>query len=93
MNGFRYMDGVSTLRLDDAACIGCGMCAEVCPHGVYAVAEGKARILDRDVCMECGACAVNCPTKAISVHPGVGCASAILQGWISGSKPTCGCGG
>jgi len=93
MDGFRYMDGVTTLRLEDAACIGCGMCEEVCPHGVFAVAEGKSRILDRNVCMECGACAINCPTKAISVHPGVGCAGAILSGWISGSKPACGCGG
>lgn len=69
------------------------MCAQVCPHGVFAVTQGKARILDRDACMECGACAMNCPADAIAVHPGVGCASAILNGWISGSKPSCGCGG
>ena len=93
MDGFRYMDGVATLRLADAACIGCGMCEEVCPHGIFAVAEGVARILDRDACMECGACAMNCPTKAISVTPGVGCAAAILSGWLTGSKPSCGCGG
>ena len=72
MDGFRYMDGVATLQLADAACIGCGMCEEVCPHGVFDVAEGKARILDHDACMECGACAMNCPTKAISVTPGRG---------------------
>ena len=53
------MDGVATVRLADAACIGCGMCEEVCPHGVFAVAERKARILDRNACMECGACAMN----------------------------------
>ncbi len=93
MDGFRYMDGVATLRLDDAACIGCGMCEEVCPHAVFAVGDGKARILDRDSCMECGACAMNCPAKAISVNPGVGCAAAIMTGWLSGSKPSCGCGG
>ena len=34
-----------------------------------------------------------CPAQAISVNPGVGCAAAILNGWISGSKPSCGCGG
>ncbi len=93
MDGFRYLGGVATVRLDDAACIGCGMCEEVCPHGIFAVAAGKARILDRDACMECGACAMNCPTKAISVTPGVGCAAAILSGWLTGSKPSCGCGG
>ncbi|MBP2689139.1 MAG: hgcB [Deltaproteobacteria bacterium] len=93
MDRFRYFDGVATVRLADAACTGCGMCEEVCPHGVFAVRERKARFLDRDACMECGACAMNCPVKAISVHPGVGCAAAILNGWLSGSKPSCGCGG
>jgi NAD-dependent dihydropyrimidine dehydrogenase PreA subunit len=93
MEGIRYMDGVATVQLADAACVGCGMCAEVCPHGVFAVEEEKARIVDRDACMECGGCAKNCPVEAISVTPGVGCAAAILNGWISGSKPSCGCGG
>lgn len=93
MERFRYLEGVATLRFADAACIGCGMCAEVCPHGVFAVSDRKARILDRDACMECGACAMNCPTKAISVTSGVGCAAAIMNGWLSGSKPSCGCGG
>jgi NAD-dependent dihydropyrimidine dehydrogenase PreA subunit len=69
------------------------MCEEVRPHVIFAVAGGKARILDRDDSMECGACVMNCPTKAISVTPGVGCAAAIMSGWISGSKPSCGCGG
>ena len=27
MKEFRYIDGVATLRLDPATCIGCGMCA------------------------------------------------------------------
>jgi ferredoxin len=93
MESIRYMEGVATLLLADAACTGCGMCAEVCPHGVFAVEDGKARILDRDACMECGACAKNCPSGAVSVTPGVGCAAAILNGWISGSKPSCGCEG
>ena len=33
--------------------------------------------------MECGGCAKNCPEEAISVNPGVGCAAAIIAGWIS----------
>jgi ferredoxin len=93
MDRFRYIDGVATVRVADAACTGCGMCEEVCPHGVIAVRDAKARVLDRDGCMECGACAMNCPTEAISVRPGVGCAAAILNGWLSGSKPSCGCAG
>jgi NAD-dependent dihydropyrimidine dehydrogenase PreA subunit len=95
MEGFRYLEGVATLRLSEEACMGCGMCTHVCPHEVFALTEGKARILDRDLCMECGACATNCPADAISVSPGVGCATAIMKGWVSGSSPACpacGCG-
>jgi hypothetical protein len=35
---------------------------------------------------------VNCPEDALSVNPGVGCAAAILKGWITRSEPHCGCG-
>jgi ferredoxin len=44
------------------------------------------------LCIECGACAVNCPEDALSLHPGVGCAAAILKGWITRSQPHCDCG-
>ena len=91
MERFRYLEGVATVRLDENACTGCGMCAQVCPHGVFAMENGAARIFDRNLCMECGACAKNCPEQAISVNPGVGCAAAIIAGWISGSKPACSC--
>ncbi|MDP2106712.1 MAG: mercury methylation ferredoxin HgcB [Desulfobulbaceae bacterium] len=84
MNDFRYLPGVSTLRLKEDLCIGCGACVEVCPHQVFAVNESKATIVDLDGCMECGACALNCPVAAITVSPGVGCASYIIQTWIKG---------
>ena len=91
MKEFRYLPGVTTLRLETAACVGCGTCVEVCPHGVF-VSEGKkASIRDLDGCMECGACALNCPTEAIRVTPGVGCAAYIIQTWIKG-KSAAACG-
>lgn len=89
----RYLKGVTTLQLDEAACIGCGMCGLVCPHAVFVVEESKARIIERDRCMECGACARNCPVAAISVQAGVGCASAIIYGWLTGKEPSCDCSG
>jgi ferredoxin len=92
MNGFRYLDDVATLRLDESACVGCGVCETVCPHGVLVVTDRKARILDRGLCMECGGCARNCPVEALSVHAGVGCAIAIIKGWLTGSEPDCGSG-
>ena len=93
MQGFRYLEEVVTLRLDPEKCIGCGMCAEVCPHRVFSLEGGKARVADRDGCIECGGCARNCPVEAISVKAGVGCASAILNGWLKGTEPVCGCSG
>ncbi len=91
MKDFRYLTGVSTLKIAPELCIGCGACEIVCPHGVLALAGKKARIVDSDGCMECGACAMNCPTSAVSVQPGVGCAAYIIQSWIRGrEKAACG---
>ena len=84
MNEFRYLPGVTTLQLDTDACIGCGACETVCPHGVMRVNGKKAEIVDRDGCMECGACTTNCPTEAVRVTPGVGCAAYIIQTWFIG---------
>ena len=87
----RYLDGVSTLALDVTRCTGCGACTEVCPHAVLEMADARARIVDRDACRECGACVTNCAAGALSVDAGVGCASAIINSWIFGGEPTCGC--
>jgi NAD-dependent dihydropyrimidine dehydrogenase PreA subunit len=89
MKNFRYLKGVSSLLLNSDACTGCGMCVMVCPHGVMLVEKKKAKIVDHDGCMECGACANNCPVDAILVTPGVGCAHAIINGWIKGNRSAC----
>ncbi len=70
------------------------MCVTVCPHAVFEMgADKRARVRDADACMECGACATNCAYGAISLHPGVGCAQAIIHSWIFGGEPTCDCQG
>ena len=87
----KYLKNVVSLSYDKAKCTGCGGCTEVCPHGVLEMAEGKAYITAKDLCMECGACALNCPVNAITVNAGVGCAAAVIWGWLTGSEPSCGC--
>lgn len=86
-----YLKNVSTLTLDTAKCIGCGMCTTVCPHNVFAVTDRKAAVTDLNACMECGACEKNCPVSALQVTPGVGCAAAIITGFLTGTEPSCGC--
>lgn len=87
----RYLKNVATLKLDSDKCVGCGMCINVCPHAVFELYEGKAKIADLDGCMECGACLKNCAFSAITVSPGVGCASAIIKGMLTGTEPSCDC--
>lgn len=82
MKGFRYLEGVATLELNQAQCIGCGRCLEVCPHQVFRMAGSRAELADRDACMECGACARNCPAGALKVDAGVGCATGLINEWF-----------
>jgi NAD-dependent dihydropyrimidine dehydrogenase PreA subunit len=89
----KYLSNVVSLGIFPDLCAGCGMCVEVCPHGVFEMRDHKAVITDRDKCMECGACSGNCAYGAIKVDKGVGCAAAIINGMITGGEPTCDCGG
>jgi NAD-dependent dihydropyrimidine dehydrogenase PreA subunit len=93
MAELRYLPDVVSLALDDERCTGCGMCLSVCPHAVFEIHNGHARICDRDACMECGACARNCSAEALSVESGVGCAVAVIVGTLRGSRADCDCSG
>ncbi len=96
MQGYRYLDDTAILRLDAEKCIGCGNCLEVCPHRLFTLNDGKARITDGNACMECGACARNCPVEALFVNPddGCGCAHYIINSWLARvlNKQSNGCG-
>jgi NAD-dependent dihydropyrimidine dehydrogenase PreA subunit len=89
MTGLTYISGVATIELDQAKCNSCRVCMQVCPHAVFGASNGAIEILDPDRCMECGACVLNCAEGALSVHPGTGCALAILRGWITRSEASC----
>jgi len=86
-----YLKNVVTLTLDQEQCVGCGMCLVVCPHAVFSMNNGQARIENRDLCMECGACARNCPTDAVTVQAGVGCAAAVINAALGRDASSCCC--
>lgn len=86
-----YLKNVVSLRAQPERCLGCGLCLEVCPHGVLALADQRVRVVDRDACMECGACVTNCPGGALYVEAGVGCAQAVINAALGRTGDACCC--
>ena len=89
----KYLKNIATLCFSAEKCISCGRCVEVCPHRVFRIDDKSVLIKEKDLCMECGACARNCPANAITVDAGVGCAAAVIMGWLTRSEPSCDCSG
>lgn len=58
-----------TVQIDESLCVGCGLCAELCPYGAPELVQNeegrtKARIIEA-LCHGCGTCAASCPQNAI----------------------------
>ncbi|RUM90778.1 electron transport complex protein RnfB [Balnearium lithotrophicum] len=53
--------------VDNEKCIGCKICEEVCPHGVFVMSESKAVVMYPERCNGCGLCVENCPVDAITL--------------------------
>lgn len=47
----------------NAACIGCGICASVCPQSC--IEAGTPYLIEAEHCLHCGACFEACPVDAI----------------------------
>jgi heterodisulfide reductase subunit A len=58
-------------HVDEELCVGCSLCAELCPFGAIRVAETKdgrkAQVIDV-ACKGCGVCAATCYRHAIGIH-------------------------
>lgn len=52
--------------IDEARCIGCGLCREDCPAANIVVEQGKAAVISQD-CLMCGHCVAICPQAAVTM--------------------------
>ncbi len=58
-----------TLKKD--MCVGCGVCADICPAKAIVINKKKKAVIDRKKCIRCFCCQEFCPKSAMKVGRGV----------------------
>ncbi|MDY2870737.1 MAG: DUF362 domain-containing protein [Succiniclasticum sp.] len=59
----QHSDG--KVQVDQAKCVGCGRCVNICAHGAPSLTDRKSSI-NPGKCVGCGRCLALCPTDAIA---------------------------
>jgi MinD superfamily P-loop ATPase len=77
----RQAVGILIPQVDEASCIHCGKCAEVCQYHAVVVLGNKVLVFPQ-LCHGCGSCTAMCPERAISEAPDV---MGTLEGGPCGS--------
>ncbi len=67
------------LKIDIEACIGCGVCEEVCTFDAIAVVDGVAVVNEK--CTLCGSCVDDCEVEALSIESEEKTGQADLADW------------
>jgi Pyruvate/2-oxoacid:ferredoxin oxidoreductase delta subunit len=59
----------NVVKIDEAKCNGCGLCATACAEGAIRIIDGKAKLVSDTYCDGLGACLGHCPEDAITIEP------------------------
>ena len=54
--------------LEKQLCVGCGICANICPAKAIVITKRKKAKIDRKACIRCFCCQEFCPKSAMKVH-------------------------
>lgn len=57
---------MSLLNVDKKKCIGCGICAEICPKNYIEMTDERIPVDAGHVCIDCGQCVAICPRAALN---------------------------
>lgn len=58
----------NVVKIDEAKCNGCGLCAQACAEGAIKIIDGKAKLVSDSYCDGLGACLGHCPQDAITIE-------------------------
>jgi DNA-directed RNA polymerase subunit D len=59
---------VAEIEVDEDRCTDCAECVKVCPRDVFAIEDGKLRVVDVNACTICGECEKACPVEPSAVR-------------------------
>jgi NAD-dependent dihydropyrimidine dehydrogenase PreA subunit len=67
--GEYVLNPYGTIQIEREECIGCRICLEVCPRGVYTFNDGdnKADLMLPEACVNCNACVRRCPAECLHI--------------------------
>lgn len=53
---------------DEAKCIGCGQCVDICPVSVWEMQGDKSSVINEEDCLGCESCSGVCEQDAIAIE-------------------------